>query len=250
MVMLFGFVMSKYHIYCDESGIVNEKYMVLGGVLIPSNKISDIDNAITQIRGVEFINHEIKFEKLKSYKNLKFYQSIIDVVAEFNLHYRCVIFDTAQINHKQYNNTLANNINEQGFHKQYFTLLNTQFIATNNTNYYIVYLDERPSHSMTKVNVDTLICCLNAKDIVNPPVKSLRYMNSKKSNFIQIADLLTGSVNFEKNPKNHSKSYKPLFVEYLRNKVNIRDISKNTPYGRLDWKVFNCDYTKSKRYKG
>lgn len=47
-----------------------------------------------------------------------------------------------------------------------------------------------------------------------------------------------------------NEDYKPLFVDYLREKINIKYISQTTSWGRLDWKVFNCDYTKSKRYKG
>jgi hypothetical protein len=241
----------KYHIYCDESGIVDETYMVLGGVMIKSDKVDLINKKFSSLRGLEFKNHEIKFEKLKSYKNSRFYLEIVDKILcneDYDIHFRCTIFDKRQINHQKFNtNPNKKDVYEQGFYKFYYTLLNNQFLRENKDCSFITYLDERPLHAQTSVNIKSLKDALNAGSINKISFPTLEFIPSQKSNFVQLADLLCGAVNYDKNKKNSAKKYKPEFVENLKIKKNIRYLGENTFRSRLDWKVFPVDFDKSKK---
>ena len=78
--------------------------------------------------------------------------------------------------------------------------------------------------------------CLE-KDVIH----TLEFIQSGQSNFIQIADLLTGSVNYAKNEKNSKKPYKSNFVKLLSDALNLKNISNDT--GRkMDWKVWNLHF--------
>ena len=218
MVVLFGFVMDKYHIYCDESGIVNERYMVLGGIIFHSKYYTEINNIINYRKSCN-ITHEIKFEKLKGHYNYELYQNIIkDLFKSHKIQFRCVIFDKNKINHKKYNTSPIKSIAaEQSFYKFYYQLLYQQFVKENLNAKYTIYLDERPPHSQTQVNLQSLKDSINAKSIQKDVVSTLEFVQSSQSNFIQIADLLTGSVNYTKNSKICNKPYKENFVNLLRN---------------------------------
>lgn len=234
--------MNKYHIYCDESGIVNERYMVLGGIIFNSKHYTDINNIINFRKGLN-TEHEIKFEKLKGNYNYELYQNIIkDLFKSQKIQFRCVIFDKNNINHTKYNNSSIKSVaTEQGFYKFYYQLIYQQFVKEDINAKYTIYLDERPPHSQTQVNLKSLKDSVNAKCLQKDVIHTLEFIQSGQSNFIQIADLLTGSVNYAKNEKNSKKPYKSNFVKLLSDALNLKNISNDT--GRkMDWKVWNLHF--------
>ena len=67
----------KYSIFCDESGIINERYIVIGGIIVPKKEVSLIESKIKYIKEKEsFSEHEVKFHSLKNMKKLYLYQKI------------------------------------------------------------------------------------------------------------------------------------------------------------------------------
>lgn len=40
----------KYNIFCYESGIIKERYMVLSGIILPHRKVEDIGDKIKYIK--------------------------------------------------------------------------------------------------------------------------------------------------------------------------------------------------------
>jgi hypothetical protein len=232
--------MQNYHVYCDESGIVHERYFVLGGIIFKSEDYIELDNLIKDCKKDCKIDHEIKFEKIKGHYNLKLYSDIALTLLKSNkLHFRCTIFDTQDINHNKYNSCTVKKYNaEQGFYKLYYQLLYHNFIKEDPNANYIISLDERPPHAQTEINITNLKNSLNAGCATKNNIKALKFISSDNSNFIQIADLFTGCINFAKNQKTSSKPYKQEFVDCLSNFLNVKNISKDTGK-KLDWKVWN-----------
>ena len=100
--------MSKFHIFCDESGIIQENYMVLGGIIFESKYYEELDNLINLCKE-NTLEHEIKFEKLKGDYNYKMYLNVIETLfATQKIQYRCVIFNKSQINHSKYGVNIFN----------------------------------------------------------------------------------------------------------------------------------------------
>ncbi len=249
--------MEKYHIFCDESGIVQENYMIIGGIILPSYLIKDVNKKIQLIKDRHNKSqHEIKFEKIDSHTNLALYSDIFcEIFLKHKIDFRCCTFDTRQINHSRYNKTSFEKTeltskkerNEQGFNKLYYTMLYHQFIKNKKQTTFSIYLDERPSLASANVKIDDLRTCLNVGTF-NNLVPIVKYINSKSSdyaNFIQLADLLCGIVNYEKNQKVSKKDYKNHFLEKIRTNLNINVLSKTT-YSGLKWKVWNVDFNNNK----
>jgi|JI9StandDraft_2_1071091.scaffolds.fasta_scaffold144349_2 hypothetical protein len=249
----------KYHIFCDESGIVDEDFMIMGGVIFPSHKFTIINQEIINIKEkYNKISHEVKFEKLTSNNNYEFYVEIFEVFLNNKIDYRCMIIDKKKNNHSKYNSDQneKKHQNEQGFHKFYYTLLNCCFLQFDTHAVYNCFLDQIPATSrpknpeenldilsiIKKPNIEIIKTCLNAPYFSRNPFQVLKWIDSKNSNLIQIADLLSGMVMFEKNKKHEiatkSNKYKIQFLNHMRLSLNKQTISEQTPYKDLSWKIF------------
>ena len=244
-------IMNKYHIYCDESGIVNERYMVLGGIIFPSFLYTKHYAELQLIKtNHNKINHEIKFEKLRSHDNFCLYRKIIDYFIDEKIEFRSMIVDNTSINHAKYNSNQLHkkHQNEQGIHKLYYTLLQNCFFKTNANATFSCFLDDIPKTRseglsiIERPDINIIKQCLNSASNFNP-CKVLEWVDSKESIFTQIADLLCGIAMFEKNEKysieGKSNEYKVNIMNYIKQRMNKQTLTQTTPYYELKWKVWN-----------
>lgn len=72
----------KYSIFCDESGTVKERYMLLGGVILPYKNVVSVEKKIKSIKASESFreDQEMKFTKLNNHRKLQLYKRIIEEV--------------------------------------------------------------------------------------------------------------------------------------------------------------------------
>jgi hypothetical protein len=120
--------MPIYHIFCDESRQNKDRYMVLGGIIIPQENIVTFKDTMLKYRTDQNMTKELKWSKV-SVQKIKEYKVFIDY--QFALtntnkaHFSSVIFDTHQINHNKH----SDGDKEKGF---------TNFII----NYCLIVLQE------------------------------------------------------------------------------------------------------------
>lgn len=235
----------KYNIFCDESGTVKERYMVLGGIILPKRQTKKIQMQIKAIKSsVNFDNHEIKFSKLNNLKKLNLYTKVINdtyLNEDNNIHFRCVIFDNQQICHKNYTASVNDTIhpNVRGFYKQYYQLLKHQFCNINIGNFY-VFLDQRsdPIQMYRELHF-----YLQQDKNCSGEIKLISSIDSKKSELVQLADLLVGAVSYEVNNKNRKEKLN--LVEFIKTKKYLKKLS-DTSY-KNSFRVWRFDYNKSNK---
>ena len=229
----------KYHIYCDESGIVEERYITVGGIVFESSYYTELLNIINKYKDNA---HEIKFTKIKGQKILNLYTNIItDLLSTQKIHFRCVVFDTQDIDHTKHNpNITKRRAHEIGWYKlHYYQTLYHQFIKMNNGSHYNIFLDERPPYYQTNSILKALKDSLMHRAIEkNNEIDRIDFVSSDGNAFIQIADLLCGSVNFIQNPKQDNKGYKGQFTKQLAKIVNVDNLAKDSGW-KKDWKVWH-----------
>ena len=168
-----------YYIYCDESGIKQHKYMVIGGLIIKKEALSVIEEHINKVCNELNIKHEMKFTKITKEK-LETYKKIIDIFFIYrNTHqikFKAIIIDTEELDKKI--------DKEYTFMHMYYQLLYHCFIKqieTNNNELHI-YDDKRN----TKSSLEEFKKILSSKH--NQQIKTLEYRDSKDNKFIQIVD--------------------------------------------------------------
>lgn len=118
------------------------------------------------------------------------------------------------------------------FQKMYFLLLNSGFVkylpSTKNLLYF--YLDKRESkYDLQKIKNNLIF--ENNKNEKQNFIKDVSYIDSKKSNFIQIVDILIGAINYTFNDKNkiqNKNDTKTIIQEYIKEKTGIEDFKQGT----------------------
>jgi uncharacterized protein DUF3800 len=115
----------SYHIYCDESRQSQDRFMVLGGIIVPEDNISVMEKTMAKFRVEEGVHQELKWGKVSNswmpkYKRfIDFFFALCDTD---KIHFKCMIVDNHQTNHRKYNGNY-----ETGFYKMYYQLLLHQF---------------------------------------------------------------------------------------------------------------------------
>ncbi len=189
---------------------------------------------------------ELKWTKVSSQKYDK-YKSFVDYFFALNeddvLHFKAMIIDNHKVNYRKF----SGGDKEIGFYKFYYQLLihsfGKSYYQTKENQRFIVELDKRVS----SYKLSDLKYFLNngfnrLMNTTSSPFVSVKAVDSKKSELMQINDILIGSVGFirnglELNPK--SRKAKIDLANYIMNKSKIRDYAKDTPRNQMNFSIWN-----------
>lgn len=231
-----------YHIFCDESRQSAERFMVLGGIVIPDINVFTVNETMKQFRVQTKMHAELKWAKVSNQK-LEEYKTFVDYFFALNnanrAHFHCIVFDNHQINHAKY----SGGDKEKGFYKFYYQLLLNCFAKHYKGQRFIVHLDERTS----SYPLGDLKRILNNgvgkkfQDYTSPFV-SIEPQNSKLSEVMQLNDLILGAVGYHKNALHlipGGKKCKKDLSAYIAKKSGVEILGENTRYGQVRFKVWN-----------
>lgn len=242
----------KYHVYCDESGVVKEDYLVIGGFAIEDkirrNIIKDIIKIKREGEFKSMKNWEIKAEKCNNDIRLRLYIKILKKFFEYNFTYKATTFKRGTYNHSIFYNTEKENPKEsrpeeKGFYAFYKTMLYHSFIKDSTADSsFFVSIDER-NNSQNAIYTDWIETKLNEYDPIAKKVKLVEEYSSKKCILLQIADLITYSVSFYWNSNRDVKNqYKISLAKTIATLFNEKELSTNKNKSNLI--IWECKFNK------
>lgn len=237
-----------YHIFCDESRQNGERYMVLGGIIIPQETINTFNLTMQKFRDEQKMHAELKWSKVSEQK-VSEYKRFVDYFFALNntnkIHFSSLVIDTHQVNHKKFSGNY-----ETGFYKFYYQLLlncfGVGYLNEKNDVRFIIHLDYRNS----KYKLSDL------KDILNKGIRkklkittdraiSLQPINSKNSEVLQIADIIIGAIGYNKNGYEliiGSNAAKITLAKHIAQSAGLNDLKNNTGYGVVRFKIWNFKF--------
>ncbi|MBI5184923.1 MAG: DUF3800 domain-containing protein [Nitrospinae bacterium] len=119
-----------------------------------------------------------------------------------------------------------------------------------NDDKYIVYLDQRDS----SYSLGTLKVILNRGlkkkfkgKIINDIIRNIEPKDSKKTNLLQVADVLMGAIGYELNHchlKSNARRGKVLLSEYIAQKAGLVNLMQETPYRKKDFSIWHFRFKK------
>ena len=235
-----------YHIYCDESRQSKDRYMVLGGVVLPAENVDEFNATMHKFRIEQKMFAELKWTKVSNQK-LQQYKRFIEYFFALNntekLHFHCIIIDNHQVDYKRF----AKGNKELGFYKFYYQLLLHCFGRTycrkGEDNRFIVHLDYR--HTTYKIGTLKVVLNRGMKrkfDISTNPFKSIEPRNSKESELIQINDIIIGAIGFQKNKYDllsGTRRAKKELAIYIATEAGLKSLKDNTPWGGMRFTIWN-----------
>lgn len=231
------------HIFADESRHVHDRFMVLGGISYNLMTISLITKKVQDLRNKYNFFSEFKWTNVSD-KYLNLYEELLFIfLNDKNGIFKALIIDRQKLNHKQFNQ----NNKEIGFYKFYYQLILNMFAKDNlesNTKY-VIHLDKRK----TSYKLEELRFYLNIgfsskfkTNIIEYPFRSVEVLDSKKSDILQINDLLIGAIGYYKNEyhlKKNCKTSKYSLIKFIQETKNIADLGNNTKWNEKDFHIWN-----------
>jgi hypothetical protein len=224
------------HVYCDESRQTQDRYMVFGGIVVHATAVDPFNQAMSLWRVAQNMHAELKWVKVSDRK-LAEYKSLVDIffslAGKNQLHFKSVVFDTAQIDYATYHK----GDKELGFYKFFYQFLLHSFgsYTVEKNRRTLVFLDQRN----TKQKLSTLCAILNrgirkkyhcARDVI----RNVQAVDSKTSDLMQIADVLMGAIGYQNNDchlRPEARKAKIELATYIANKAHLMSLKQNTPWG-------------------
>lgn len=233
------------HIYCDESRQTADRYMVIGGLIAARENEDAFMQAMNLYRQSNNMKSELKWTKVSGQK-LEEYRALIDLFFSVNraFHFKAIVVDTQEMDNRQYNKSDA----ELGFYKlMYQFLLHSFGEYLQPDDKCIVFLDYRTT-SIYKLS--TLCAVLNnglkkKYKLPTPPVKNIQALDSKSSDFIQVADVIMGAIGYEMNgahTRTDAKRSKILLAEYIAKKAGLVNLQQPTPRSQRHFSIWHFHF--------
>lgn len=174
-----------YNIYCDESSHIEgdqQPFMLCGYVKLPYPIRKKTDKLIKAIKEKHNYNGELKWTNISN-KTLALYIDILTLFFECEpLEFRAVITRKAEIKQSDTKYSFSD-----VYFRMYYWLIHPRIDFECNFN---IYFDIKDSVSQKKLH--TLRDYLDD----DASIRNFQYMRSNESHYIQIADILTGALNY------------------------------------------------------
>jgi hypothetical protein len=238
------------HICCDESRQTADRYMVIGGLITLRENEARFAEVMALYRQSQNMHAEIKWTKVSDQK-LREYQALIDLFFTLNrvLHFKAIVVDTQEIDNQAYNKGDV----ELGFYKLMYQFLLHSFGAyLRRGDRCIIHLDHRIT---SRYKLSTLCAVLNnglrkKYGFAEGPVRNVEATDSKKSDLIQVADVLMGAIGYEMNgahTRTGAKRSKVRLAEHIAQKAGLLNLQQPTPRSKPEFSIWQFHFRTAPR---
>jgi len=185
-------------IYVDESSQTKNRYLVLGAVILPSERTAEAEDTVRRLRLPELPHGELKWSKISNAK-LSAYERLISAFfrdpAFQHAHFHSIVVDTHQFDHSRFNQGSS----EIGFNKEIYQLAN-KCARLYPENIFHLYPDFR----QTSQRPEDLRNLLNhgrrkAGDKRDWPFRRCHFRNSKLTPMLIFPDIFAGAIAYHVN---------------------------------------------------
>jgi hypothetical protein len=233
------------HIYCDESRQTGERYMALGGIIVPAAAISGIEAMASAYRHKHRMHAELKWSRV-SEKKYSEYQQFVDHFFDLNkdnkMHFHAMLIDTHQLDHRTHNDRDP----ELGMYKFFYQLLihsfGKKYCREGEDDRFIVKFDHRESKYPLAELKNILNNGMNSRlSIPTKPFHSVEAIDSKSSDLMQFTDVLLGAIGHQKNGFHlvpGARQAKINLAAHIAQKAVLPDLTC-TPWGRGNFTIWN-----------
>jgi hypothetical protein len=218
--------------------------MVLGGIIIDAEDIQRVEKTFRSYRDQFNMKSELKWSKVKRQKLVEYTRFMEYFFALNNtdlVHFKCVIIDNNKVDHKKY----SDGDKEKGFYKLYYQLLFHCFGKKyfKDDVKFIIHPDERTSSyqlgDLQQVLNRGMSKHLNKQVF---PFIAIEPFDSKKSEIIQINDIILGAIGYQKNGYDlvaGSAIGKIELAKYIANSAGLKTLTDNTKWGKERFSIWN-----------
>ena len=223
----------EYNVYCDESCHLvsnDSKYMLIGAVYCPKNKVKKVNEYIEHLKENYNISNkiELKWNKIDK-KTEKLYLDIINYF--FNnddLKFRVIVIDKTKLDHEKYNQTESD-----FYHKAYYDMLKYIIIPGNSYN---IYPDIKDTNSYYYHQVMLDYLRIKMSDTNKKTIRKVQPIRSYEAPILQINDIMIGALSYYY--RNLSSNSVKLNIINEIKKLYQNDLDTSSYYSNTKFNIF------------
>lgn len=231
--------------FSDESHTSDKsRFMVIGGILLRTGDAHLFSSRIAEIRKDFPTFKESLHWKSLSKAKMNLYKAVIDEFlawrADRRVDFNCIVFERSKINHRKHN--------ESDPEKGFFKFLYQHHLCHSRFWRYGPEVTFRCYHGNMETGYDIaeLKRCLNGgapkKGLrVFKPYKIVDFMPVKKTNCLQISDILIGATGYVLNGKVESSpdSYRTAMAKYVQANCPVPTLAGDTDWPDFGFSIWN-----------
>lgn len=232
-----------FSFYCDEAGISNDRFTVVGGICLHHDSIQSALDNMASFREKTGMYKELKWAKISNQKSRE-YSELVDYFFAMNniniFHFHCLIFDSHNWRHNAFNQ----GDRDIGLSKLYYQVLLHKFARLcGPSGSLYVRLDHRNS-STSLHDLRRMLNLAAARDlnIANDPFKQIVSADSKECDLLQLNDVILGAVCAARNGKHllaTGRESKRTIAKMVLEKSGLGSFEQNTPRGVSRFSIWN-----------
>lgn len=228
-------------IYADESSTSNNRYAIIGGVVVNSDSRDYLNARLSALCNHYRLNNELKWQRVHCSHYIA-YRSMVNEFFTLNqgnrLHFHSVIIDSTRVKGDR----------ELGHAKFVYQLLMKFGRIYAPQQNFAVYLDE----GKVQTPLAELRSMLNSGiakrwRIHTRPFRVLETVNSKQCKLMQANDIIIGAISHAKNDRHLNPDGRPekqVLAEYVRTRAQLRSLCVDTSIGANRFTIWNMTLEK------
>jgi hypothetical protein len=218
-------------VYIDESSQTKHRFLALGGIIVPKNRVAAFEQSIWDARGIDLPAGEMAWTKVSRTK-LPAYKRVVDAFFQSPRDIHPIEFHSLHIDTHLLRDRIFNQgSREIGFNKEIYQLCQ-KFARLHKARLLHIYLDSRN----TKISTEELRLILNngirdKGDKRDWPFRRLHFRGSTTCQCIQVVDVLLGAVMFRLNGHRQTPTASPAkcdLSDYILALGRVHDVLKGT----------------------
>lgn len=119
-------MIEQFHFFCDESGVTQDSFLVISGIVVPATRLSQIDTGIGSYRRLFGMGAELKWCKITNQRE-RHYRAFIDYFFKLNrggvMDFHSLIVPFGRFDHRSINH----GDRSLSLHKMFYQLILHRF---------------------------------------------------------------------------------------------------------------------------
>jgi Protein of unknown function (DUF3800) len=218
-------------VYIDESSQTKHRFLVLGGIILPTGRVAEFERAVWDGRASDLPAGEMAWTKVSRTK-LPAYKRVVDIFFQSPRDVPPIEFHSLHIDtHLLRDRVFNQGSRDVGFDKEIYQLCQ-KFARLHPSRLLHIYLDSRE----TKSSPEKLRFILNSGirnkgDKRDWPFRRVHFRESSACQCIQVVDVLLGAVAFRLNGHRQTPTASPAkcdLSDYILRHGRVNDVLKGT----------------------
>lgn len=238
-------------LYCDEAGKDTDRYLAVGGLVVPSPQSSRmIAGYFEKLKKKHNLVGEVKWNKAKK-GNYEKYRDVVDLVfamaGDGHLQFHCILVDFQRFDH----DLRDDGGKGESLKRMYYQLIEHRLCKTHTDGQLLYALVDKANEldGLDELKAGLNNVCKNKYGHNGEQLRAIEFRDSASEPLLQLNDIVLGAVCYQRNRRNEEAGvgqFKSNLAGYVLGRFGYLNFDGNTPKGH-PMSVWNFD---SKHLRG